>query len=126
MQRARIANAVVAAEHARVGWGKTEQTVDRGSDNERRLDIASIPQKRGMEIKAYESGIIYASEDIASEVGRDARLVKRGWKITWLLVDTQASAPLLKLLYDAGITVEFRVTQGKTTVFDSRILPPRK
>ena len=65
--RARKANAIVAAEQQRLGWGKTEQTVSTGRGEVRLVDIADVGLRRGIEVKAYESGTIYASEDILDE-----------------------------------------------------------
>lgn len=65
-----------------------------------------------MEVKAYESEYITDSPDISDEIRRDAILVKRGWEITWLLIDTEPSGPLLKKLLDAGINVEIRLRSG--------------
>jgi hypothetical protein len=114
VDRANKANAGVAAEHERLGWGKTEQTIDLGRGEVRRLDIADTNPKmrRGVEVKEYESGKIYATEDIVSEVERDAKLVRRGWDITWVLIDTEPSAPLLEMLLKAGIPVEIRTRKG--------------
>ena len=126
VQRARKANAIVAAEQQRLGWGKTEQTVSTGRGEVRRLDIADIGRRRGIEVKAYESGTIYASEDILDEVRRDAKLVRQGWSIKWVLIDTEPSGPLLQALGDARILVERRITRGGGTEFASRTLPPRK
>jgi hypothetical protein len=126
VERANKANAIVKAEHQRLGWGKTERTVPVGGGEVRRLDIADVGRRRGVEIKAYETERIYASEDILSEVRRDAWLVKRGWSIKWVLIDTQASGPLLKALSDAGILVEHRTSTSSGTEFDSRILPARR
>lgn len=126
VDRANKANIIVAAEHERIGMGKTEQTVKTGKDEVRRLDIADVKKKIGIEVKAYETGKIYATEDIVSEVMRDAKLVKRGWKIKWMLIDTEPSGPLLKLLLDNGILVERRTSDGKgNSTFVSRNLPKR-
>ena len=125
VEQANKANAVVAAEHERVGFGQTEVTLDPGTKWERRLDIASEKQMRGIEVKAYESGRITATEPILNEVVRDARLVKLGWQITWVLIDTDASPNLLSALYKAGITVQFRTATATGTEFVRRILPPR-
>ncbi|HEY9254752.1 MAG TPA: DUF4157 domain-containing protein, partial [Stenotrophomonas sp.] len=126
VDRANKANIIVAAEHERIGMGKTEQTVKTGKDEVRRLDIADVKKKIGIEVKAYETGTIYATEDIVSEVMRDAKLVKRGWKIKWMLIDTEPSGPLLKLLLDNGILVERRTSDGKgNSTFVSRNLPKR-
>ncbi|SCL34944.1 protein of unknown function [Micromonospora rhizosphaerae] len=123
--RARKANAVVAAEHSRLGWGETEVTVEVGKEV-RRLDIADVKSRRGVEVKAYETGRIYASEEILAEVRRDAALVRQGWSIKWILIDTEASGPLLQALRDARILVELRDTVRGGTEFSRRILPPRR
>lgn len=126
VDRANKANAIVAAEHKRIGMGEPEQTVRTGKDEVRRLDIADVKKKIGIEVKAYETGTIYATEEIVSEVMRDAKLVKRGWKIKWMLIDTEPSGPLLKLLLDNGILVERRTSDGKgNSTFVSRNLPKR-
>jgi uncharacterized protein DUF4157 len=112
VERATKASAVVTAEQQRLGWGKTEQTVKVGKDEVRRLDIADLKTRKGVEVKAYETGYISASEDIVWEVERDASLVNRGWKIKWVLIDTEPSGPLLAMLLDAGIPVELRIRKG--------------
>jgi hypothetical protein len=92
----------------------------------RRLDIADVKNKIGIEVKAYETEVIYGTAEIVSEVLRDAKLVKRGWKIKWMLIDTEPSGPLLKLLLDNGILVERRSSDGKgNSTFVSRNLPKR-
>ncbi|MGH8081517.1 MAG: hypothetical protein ACREP7_13165, partial [Lysobacter sp.] len=126
VERANKANKIVAEEHGRLGWGETEQTVKTGKDEVRRLDIADVKKKVGIEIKAYETGEIYATEDMLSEVERDAKLVKKGWKIKWVLIDTEPSGPLLKKLLESGILVERRTRNGKgSTDFVSRNLPKK-
>lgn len=70
VERAGRANASVTAEHERLGWGETEKTVALAGDDVRRLDIADVAKKRGVEVKEYELGYIAASEDIVSEVRR--------------------------------------------------------
>ena len=54
VDRANKANASVAAEHQRLGWGKPEQTIDLGRGEVRRLDIADKDPKvrKGIEVKA--------------------------------------------------------------------------
>jgi hypothetical protein len=132
MRNPNKANAIVATEFQRLGWGEAERTIEDLGDGEvRRLDIATASnitkRKRGIEIKAYESGLVTATDKNKSEVERDARLVKEhGWQITWIIIDCDVSAPLLRLLYEAGITVEYRITTGPETEFHSRVLPRRK
>jgi hypothetical protein len=129
VEQANKANESVKAEHDRLGWGKKEQTIPIGKDEVRRLDIADVDPKvqKGVEVKEYATGTIYASEDIVYEVERDAKLVKRGWDITWILIDTQPSGPLLSLLMGGGIRVELRTRKGggKST-FVETIDPPAK
>jgi hypothetical protein len=128
VERAKKANASVVAEQKRLGWGNTEQTVPTGRNEVRRLDIADIEAKKGVEVKTYETGRIFASEDIVFEVQRDAKLVKRGWDITWVMVDTEPSSPLLDILLKAGIKVELRtrrVGNGNTKLL-TRYLPAAK
>ena len=127
MQRARKASAAERAEQSRLGWGEMQETVPVGKNQARRLDIVDATKTRAVEVKAYELGRIFATEDIVSEVQRDAQLVKKqGWDITWVLIDTTASEPLLKLLNDAGITVEYRtVESGYPSKLVKRILPDK-
>jgi hypothetical protein len=78
-----------------------------GTSVTRRLDIANkdgIPP-HGIEVKAYETGKVYASKDILTEVAADAELVKLGWKIEWKFIDCDLSDPLRQALKDAGITI---------------------
>ncbi|MDX1908575.1 MAG: hypothetical protein SF053_16175 [Bacteroidia bacterium] len=125
MGRAKKASASVNAEHKRLGWGTPEQTVNVGKDEVRRIDIADKQAKKGVEVKAYETGYIAASEDIVWEVQRDAKLVKRGWQITWVMLDTTPSSPLLQMLLKAGITVEIRnQTPGGNSTLEARHSPP--
>ncbi|WP_313341534.1 DUF4157 domain-containing protein [Stenotrophomonas sp.] len=126
VHKANKANKIVAAEHERLGFGTKEEPVDTGKDETRRLDIVDVKNKIGIEVKAYETGIIYATQEIVWEAMRDAKLVKRGWKIKWMLIDTEPSGPLLKLLLDNGILVERRTFDGKgSSTFVSRNLPRR-
>ena len=39
----------------------------------------------------------------STKVPRDAKLVRQGWSIKWMLIDTEPSGPLLQALGDAGI-----------------------
>ena len=114
VERANKANESVKAEQSRLGWGETEQTIKIPPDEVRRLDIADTDPKvrKGVEVEAYETGYIAATEDIVWEVDRDAKLVKKGWEITWVLIDTEPSGPLLEKLLAARITVEIRTRKG--------------
>jgi hypothetical protein len=100
MARARIANEVADAYHEQLGWGTREATVKvEGVD--RRLDIADIATRRGVEVK---SGQQYLTQENAWEILRDKILVEQGWSIEWHF-DGKASGPLLKALQDATIIV---------------------
>lgn len=104
--KAKKSNAGVAEYQKTLGWGKVEVTVDAGG-SPRRLDIADIKTQKAVEIKEYQSGYISHAADIASEVERDAILVSEGWDITWVLIKTKASEPLLEALKAAGIKVKY-------------------
>jgi hypothetical protein len=104
MVRAKEAGAARDAYHQEIGWGKTEVTVDANGEI-RRLDIADVETKRGVE---YKTGYTYASEENLSELRRDEFLTKqKTWKIEWVFEGT-ASEPLLQALRDAGIPYKFR------------------
>jgi hypothetical protein len=125
LERAIKANEIVSAERSKIGWGKVEQTIELGKGEVRRLDVADVARKKGMEIKAYEgpdgsTGYISASVEIVSELNRDALLVKRGWEITWRLIDTEPSKPLLDLLVKAKIKVEVVQRKGRTRDYITR------
>jgi len=120
---ARRANEIVAREARRLGVVTTEESIKLPKGEQRRLDIVDLTAMHGIEVKAYELSKIYATKEILDEVRRDAILVKQGWSIDWLLIDTEASGPLLKALSDAGILVEMRSTRGDTTVLTRLIAP---
>jgi hypothetical protein len=113
---ARLANAKVAQFFDDIAFpcpsGKTckevtQNVIVNGESRVRRLDIANEFSKppHGIEVKAYETGKVYASKDILNEVAADAELVKLGWKIEWKFIDCELSEPLRKALADAGITI---------------------
>jgi hypothetical protein len=105
MTKANISNEGVAAYQARLGWGETEVTVRVGGTT-RRLDIADLATKRGVEIKQYKEGYISLNDDIRSEIARDKMLVAEDWEITWIFIKTKPSQPLLDLL-GSGIKVKY-------------------
>ena len=105
MQNATKGNAAADAYMEDIGWGKREVTVETSLSNgdkvSRRLDIADLSTKQGVEVK---SGKYFSlDKNIAYEVERDAALVKEGWSIEWH-IDGKASQPLLDALNKAGIT----------------------
>jgi|GEM_PF-412125 hedgehog/intein hint domain protein len=105
MQNATKGNAAADAYMEDIGWGKREVTVETSLSNgdkvSRRLDIADLSAKQGVEVK---SGKYFSlDKNIAYEVERDAALVKEGWSIEWH-IDGKASQPLLDALNKAGIT----------------------
>lgn len=105
MQNATKGNAAADAYKEDIGWGKREVTVEASLSNgdkvSRRLDIADISAKQGVEVK---SGKYFSlDKNIAYEVERDAGLVRKGWSIEWH-IDGKASQPLLDALKEAGIT----------------------
>lgn len=100
MVRARLANEAADAYRQQLGWGNREVTVDV-EGVPRRLDIADPATRRAVEVK---TGDQYLTQDNGWEIMRDRVLVEQGWDITWHF-DGHASAPLLRALHDAGITV---------------------
>jgi uncharacterized protein DUF4157 len=100
MKQARVGNAASDAYQQQLGWGKREVTVDVEGVN-RRLDIADVPKRRGVEVK---TGDQYLTQDNAWEILRDRVLVEQKWDIEWHF-EGYASKPLLKALQDAGIRV---------------------
>jgi uncharacterized protein DUF4157 len=123
--KARKAAVAELAEMKRLGWGEHQKTVDvpGGGGEQRRIDIGEVTptRRRGVEVKAYESGKVYLeAEGIGGEIAADAKLIRYAkWEITWLFVGCEPSGPLLAALHKAGITVEVR-TRGQR----SRVIPP--
>ncbi|MEZ4858744.1 MAG: DUF4157 domain-containing protein [Flavobacteriaceae bacterium] len=102
MKQAPKANAAMDAYHEKVGWGKREVTV-KSKYGDRRLDIADIKTKKGIE---HKTGYQTANQSNLFEVKRDADLMKAGWKIEWVFEGT-ASKPLLEALDKAKIPYKF-------------------
>ncbi|MET9019911.1 DUF4157 domain-containing protein [Actinopolymorpha sp. NPDC004070] len=127
VERANVANEIVAAERARLGWPEKEHTVKLGGDEVRRLDLADPEKLRGAEVKAYDEGTVYLSKDIDSEVQRDRRLVRRhDWELTWIFIDCKPSGPLRAELLSAGIIIELRTSSQRSSRLSERILPPAR
>ena len=105
MQNANKGNAAADSYHNEIGWGSREQTVKVKIDGEevnRRLDIADVDAKMGVEVK---SGNYFSrTYDIKYEILRDKQLVKDGWDIEWR-IEGGASQPLIDELKAAGIKV---------------------
>jgi hypothetical protein len=126
IEKARRANKIVAAEAGRLKLTEVETTLTTKDGDARRLDMTDSAKREGYEVKAYEGkgdelGYITNSPDIRSEIQRDASLVAKGssdpknpgpWKITWRLIDTEPSMPLLRDLLAAGIRVEIVRRKG--------------
>jgi len=88
--RAKAANKIVDAYHRTLGWGRREITVELNGVR-RRLDIADIATRRGVEVK---SGYATLTNEVRSELARDANLRSAGWDIRWYF-EGNASKPLL-------------------------------
>ncbi|GAB5417727.1 MAG: hypothetical protein Crog4KO_27130 [Crocinitomicaceae bacterium] len=81
-----------------VGWGTREVTVKAGSYT-RRMDIADLKLKKGIEVKSYETGKVYATEVIKGELHADKFLViNEFWEIEWIFKSCKPSGPLRTLL----------------------------
>lgn len=127
VERANRANEIVKAERTRLGWPEREYTVKLGKGEVRRLDLVddSNPAKmRGAEVKAYAGETVYLTDDNRSEVERDARLVRRGWDMTWIFIGCEPSGPLMSALLSAGIHIEIRTPSERSSRLDRRIPAP--
>ncbi|MCB0200868.1 MAG: DUF4157 domain-containing protein [Anaerolineae bacterium] len=123
------ASVIEAAEQKKLGWGELQLEVDVPGGGKRRLDIGeeTAATKRAVEVKAYESGKVYARGEILDEVNADGKLIRyRGWKITWRFIDCEPSGPLTEALQKAGITIEIRWRKGQPAEQITIILPPQK
>ncbi len=91
---------------ASIGWGQREVTVQAGTYT-RRMDIADKVAKKGVEVKSYETGKVYATEDIKGELFADKYLIDNDfWQIEWVFKGCLPSQPLRSLLEQAGITIK--------------------
>jgi hypothetical protein len=109
MTKALKANQIVKDYHKTLTWGQTEKSIKIGNQT-RRLDIAEEivagGKGRGIEVKAYETGVVYATEFIKNEVKLDKILVnQREWEIEWVFKGCTASKPLETLLNNANIKI---------------------
>lgn len=116
MVKARLANAKVEKYFDDIAFncpaGKTCKEVSlqvdvNGEMRTRRLDIAdnSPNVRHAIEVKAYETGKVYKTQDIIREIEADAVLVQLGWKIEWKFIDCDLSQPLRDALETAGIII---------------------
>lgn len=125
MKNAVRASKIVEAERVRLGWRKSsrEFTIEMPRGADRRLDLANEATMEAAEVKAYSEGTVYLSFDIDAEVVRDAKIVKQGWKITWIFVDCEPSGPLLDKLLGSGIIIELCESSGSSSRLLDRIYP---
>ncbi|MDI9881120.1 hypothetical protein [Flectobacillus longus] len=106
MTKARNAHQAADDVMASIGWGRREVTVQAGSYT-RRMDIADINLKKGVEIKSYETGTVYATQAIIGELNADKFLVEmQSWQIEWVFKGCEPSQPLRTLLEQSGITIK--------------------
>lgn len=91
---------------ASIGWGQREVTVQAGTYT-RRMDIADKVAKKGVAVKSYETGKVYATEAIKGELKADKYLVDNDfWQIEWVFKGCEPSQPLRTLLVQGGITIK--------------------
>jgi hypothetical protein len=119
------ANKLVAAEQARLGWPESmvEVTIEMPRGADRRLDLANQALREGAEVKGYASGSVPLDTDNAAEAVRDALLVKRGWKMTWIFLDCEPSGPLQSELLGSGIIIEKRTSTAGSSQLEYRLFP---
>ena len=94
MEKANKANKAVKAYRDQIGWGKTEVTVQIAPNISRRIDIADVDKKKGVE---HKTGKCNMSESILWEIKRDEMLKAQGWKIRWYFEGTAAQSVLDEL-----------------------------
>jgi hypothetical protein len=91
---------------ASIGWGQREVTVQAGTYT-RRMDIADKVARKGVEVKSYETGKVYATEAIKGELNADKYLIDNDfWQIEWVFKGCEPSQPLRTLLEQGGITIK--------------------
>jgi hypothetical protein len=91
---------------ASIGWGQREVTVQAGIYT-RRMDIADKVVRKGVEVKSYETGKVYATQIIIGELNADKFLINNDlWQIEWVFKSCEPSQPLRTLLEEAGITIK--------------------
>jgi len=106
MTKARTAHQASDDVMASIGWGQREVTVQAGTYT-RRMDICDKIAKKGVEVKSYETGKVYATQDIKGELNADKYLVDNDfWQIEWVFKGCEPSQPLRTLLEQAGITIK--------------------
>jgi hypothetical protein len=90
-----------------IGWGKREVTVPAGTYT-RRMDIADVLTRKGVEVKSYETGTVYATQSIKGELNADKYLIDNDfWQIEWIFKGCEPSQPLKALLEQATIKIKF-------------------
>lgn len=94
MEKANKANRAVKAYRDKIGWGKTEVTVQIAEGVSRRIDIADVKKKWGVE---HKTGKCNMSKEILWEIERDEMLMAQGWKIRWYFEGTAAQSVLDEL-----------------------------
>ncbi|EGK12421.1 hypothetical protein HMPREF9374_1488 [Desmospora sp. 8437] len=116
MGRAKKSSSYVDKYRDKIGWGEREVRVKVDGET-RVLDIADKTRRRAIEHKTTTKkegrGYFSLKPDIKWEVRRDAKLVEKGWDITWVFEKSDASKPLIEALRRAGIKVKFIERGGK-------------
>jgi hypothetical protein len=78
-----------------------------GSTVTRRIDIADAVNRHGVEVKAYETGVVYHTDFIKRELAMDSELAHQTqrWIIDWVFLNCRPSGPLRTALANAGINI---------------------
>jgi hypothetical protein len=113
MTRARQAHEAVDDYLSTLAWNREANreysiTVTvAGSNATRRIDIAHVANRHGVEVKAYETGVVYNTDDIKREVSMDGALINQTqrWTIDWVFLNCRPSEPLRTALTNAGINI---------------------
>ncbi|WP_335966821.1 hypothetical protein [Galbibacter sp. PAP.153] len=71
------------------------------------MDIADVNLKKGVEVKSYETGKVYATQVIKGELNADKYLIDNDfWQIEWIFKGCEPSKPLKELLEEAQISIK--------------------
>ncbi|MDR0865949.1 MAG: hypothetical protein LBO74_13600, partial [Candidatus Symbiothrix sp.] len=106
MNRANIARQVEIDYINTIGWGEHQVSIKAGNQT-RRLDIADEIERKGIEIKSYETGKVYATQAIKQEISADKYLINiESWQIEWVFKGCEPSQPLKELLEQSNIIIK--------------------
>jgi hypothetical protein len=109
MTKARDAADIEKKYMAAIGWGEHNKSREvPGQTGKRRIDISDLARQKGVEVKAYETGTVYNTDDMKAEYAMDAKLIKAGWQMEWVFLGCVPSGPLKAELEQRGIKITLK------------------